>query len=133
MMTVNLTHSEASPPGMLATYLLSGLSTQIATWLEDEWRAPQLEEVHRGIGNAAAAAYVRARAQGLNEVGDILLAVSTSLLDHDFNECGCGGEGGGGRGLKICCESMMLWAAEISFWPRLTRGMACRFMLAWTA
>jgi hypothetical protein len=81
----------------------TGLSTQIATWLDDEWRASQLEEVHRGIGDAAGAAYVRARAHGTNEVGDILLAVSTSLLDHDFTECGyevVGGWGGvTGRGV----------------------------------
>lgn len=59
------------------------LAGEIQLWLDDEWT--QLD-IHRELGEATAQAYGKARSQGTNEIGSILLSISSDLLAFDFQE-----------------------------------------------
>lgn len=62
----------------------TGLAAILASWLDEEWTPL---EVHGRLGQAAAQAYGRLRQQqGLTELSDVLLGMSTELLAFDFNE-----------------------------------------------
>lgn len=50
---------------------------QVTTWLDEEWTPL---EVHARVGEAAASAYADLRAAGKQEMGDILLGLSSELL-----------------------------------------------------
>ncbi len=61
----------------------AGLAGILASWLDEEW-TPLPE--HTALGAAAADAYVRLRSAGVDELSDVLLALSGELAPFDFRE-----------------------------------------------
>lgn len=59
------------------------LAVEVQLWLDDEWT--QLA-VHKDLGEATAQAYGKARLQGTDEIGSVLLSISSDLLAFDFKE-----------------------------------------------
>ncbi|PRW57522.1 hypothetical protein C2E21_4288 [Chlorella sorokiniana] len=62
------------------------LSDMIQCWLDEEWAAQELLEVHAQLGAATGQAYVRLRRQeGVSEMGDLVLGLATELMtSFDF-------------------------------------------------
>ena len=56
----------------------------ITLWLDEEW-TPQ--PVHTDLGRAAGNAYARIRAGGEDEMGGLLLSLSTELMGFNYREC----------------------------------------------
>lgn len=52
-------------------------------WLDEEWTKL---DVHRQLGEATAEAYAKARLQGIHEIGEVLLSISSDLLSFNFKE-----------------------------------------------
>ncbi|DBB02558.1 hypothetical protein WJX82_006517 [Trebouxia sp. C0006] len=59
------------------------LAGEIELWLNDEWTKL---DVHRALGEATAQAYGKTRLQGSDEIGEVLLNISSELLTFDFKE-----------------------------------------------
>ena len=59
------------------------LETQVVEWLDQEW-IPQ--ECHREVARVAAQAYVKARDEGIMDLGGVLLQVGTELEDTDMGD-----------------------------------------------
>ncbi|DBA74741.1 hypothetical protein WJX79_004155 [Trebouxia sp. C0005] len=59
------------------------LAGEIELWLNDEWTKL---DVHRALGEATAQAYGKTRLQGSDEIGEVLLGISSELLTFDFKE-----------------------------------------------
>mmetsp|Transcript_6286 Transcript_6286/g.13831 ORF Transcript_6286/g.13831 Transcript_6286/m.13831 type:complete len:203 (-) Transcript_6286:529-1137(-) len=57
------------------------VAAQVTAWLNEEWTPL---DVHTALGNAAADAYCSLRVQGENEMGSILLGLSSQLMSFDF-------------------------------------------------
>ncbi|KAL3138857.1 hypothetical protein ABBQ32_005687 [Trebouxia sp. C0010 RCD-2024] len=74
------------PPLVDALDLMSQqrwLAAEIQLWLDEEWTKL---DVHRELGLATAQAYGQARSQGTDEIGSLLLSISSQLLTFDFKE-----------------------------------------------
>lgn len=52
-------------------------------WLDEEW-APL--EVHKALGAATGSAYAKARAAGVSDISDVLMALSNDLMSFDYRE-----------------------------------------------
>ncbi len=61
----------------------AGVSTQIRTWLDEEWTPLA---VHAEVGEAAAKALIRMRLDGEVEMGSIVLGLGSELLSFNFRE-----------------------------------------------
>lgn len=59
------------------------LAGEIELWLNDEWTKL---DVHQALGEATAQAYGKTRLQGSDEIGEVLLSISSELLTFDFKE-----------------------------------------------
>ncbi|DBA83890.1 TPA: hypothetical protein ACH3X1_006397 [Trebouxia sp. C0004] len=59
------------------------LAGEIELWLNDEWIRL---DVHQALGEATAQAYGKTRLQGSDEIGEVLLSISSDLLTFDFKE-----------------------------------------------
>lgn len=59
------------------------LAGEIELWLNDEWTKL---DVHRALGEATAQAYGKTRLEGSDEIGEVLLSISSELLTFDFKE-----------------------------------------------
>eukprot|EP00798_Chlamydomonas_sp_ICE-L_P023555 gene23555-9079_t len=55
----------------------------IRVWLDEEWTPL---EVHTRLGQATCEAYTNLRKQGEDEMGSILIGMSTSLMTFDFHD-----------------------------------------------
>lgn len=57
----------------------------IRCWLDEEWPAAELVQVHADLGAATGKAYFRLRSEeGLSEVGDLVLSMVNELLAFNF-------------------------------------------------
>lgn len=59
------------------------LEAQVIDWLDNEW-IPQ--DCHKKVARVAAGAYVKARDEGIQDLGGVLLQVGTELEDMDMGE-----------------------------------------------
>lgn len=59
------------------------LETQVVEWLDNEW-IPQ--DCHQEVAKVAAKAYVKARDEGIADLGGVLLHVGTELEDMDMGD-----------------------------------------------
>lgn len=59
------------------------LAGAIELWLNDEWTKL---DIHRELGEATAQAYGKARLQGSDEIGEVLLSIGSDLLAFNFRE-----------------------------------------------
>lgn len=78
--TANTIHTHAAccplPPPI-------GISSMIATWLDEEWTPL---EVHTELGKAAGAAYVACRQEGDDDMSSLVLGLSNELLAFNYRE-----------------------------------------------
>lgn len=59
------------------------LEASVVDWLDNEW-IPQ--DCHKEVARVAAGAYVKARDEGIQDLGGVLLSVGTELEDMDMGE-----------------------------------------------
>lgn len=67
----------------LVLMCIAGISNQIQTWLDEEW---EVLDVHKEVGDEAAAILGRLRASGETDLGSILLSMGAELTPFDFTE-----------------------------------------------
>lgn len=79
------THQHLLPTGFASPRLWTcvGISGIISIWLNEEWTEL---DIHKDVGSAAGRAYVDARNKGTEDMGDLVLELSSQLTSFDFDE-----------------------------------------------
>ena len=89
----------------------AGLAGVVRFWLDEEW-APL--SVHETVGAAAGDAYVQARKDGAQDMGDLVLTLGSTLMGTDFFEAFVGPYDVANKvvellmqrqGIDVCCTS----------------------------
>lgn len=87
------------------------ISGIISIWLNEEWTEL---DIHKDVGSAAGRAYVDARNKGTEDMGDLVLELSSQLTSFDFDETFVGPFDVANKvveflmlrdGIDVCCTS----------------------------